>query len=178
MTLLRLNAAALALALAAPCPIAFADEDQQLAWTRLQGECDRWMEAGKYREAQAACQRAAGLGQTLEPGLFMDTSLYQLALAYLRQDRYRETEATLRRLLEAREAEFGPEHPLTASGLNLLAAVYRKQGKIADAQPVEARFRAIQEGCGKQLEDESKEQIAAGAAADPCNPVPLPDFMR
>lgn len=178
MKSLYLTTAALALNLAAPCPAALADEEQQLTWTHLQGECDQWMEAGKYREAQAACKRAVSLGQSLEPGLFMDTSLYQLALAYLREARYPEAEATARRLLAVREEEFGPEHPMTASGLNLLAAVYRKQGKMAEAQPVDARFRTIQESCGKQLEDESKEQIAAGAAADPCNPVALPDFLR
>jgi tetratricopeptide (TPR) repeat protein len=181
--ILRLEAglaAVLALSLAAASPPSFADEDEdlQLTWTRFQGRCDQALEAGRYPEAVAACKRAVGTGQKLEEKLFMDTSLNNLALAYLRQRLYFEAEVTLKLLLEIRAETLGPDHPLTASGINLLAAVYHKQGRAAEAKQLEGQFAQLREACGGQLDDDAQEQIAEGAIIDPCNPLPVPDFLR
>ncbi len=178
MPIQRYIAAALILTLAAACSRARADEEQLAAWTQLQGGCDQWLGEGKYREAVAACEKAAAVGERLEPGLFFDTSMNNLVLALLRQERYPEAEQTIRRLLESRSKEFGPEHPLTASGMNLLAALYRKTGRVAEAKLLEAQYQRIQEDCGGQLDDDAKEQISAGSTGNPCDPWPVPDFMR
>lgn len=168
--------AALCLTLAPPQP--HADEAQILAWTRRQGECDQAMEEARYGRAVAACKQAVGLGEDLEPGLFFDTSLYNLVLAYSRLERYMEAEITLGKLLETRAAAFGAEHPLTVSAMNLMAAIYKKTGREAEAKQLEAQFQRMVANCDGLLAEEAREQIAKGAAVNPCDPLPLPDFLR
>lgn len=158
--------------------LAQADEEQIFAWTRSQGECDQALDQARYPDAEAACQQAMRLGEKLEPGLFFDTSLNGLTLAYLRQQRYAEAETAIKRLLETRTAMFGAEHPLTASAMNLLAAVYRKTGKEAEAKQLDAQFRRVEDACGGALDETARERIAQGASLNPCDPWPVPDFLR
>ena len=43
------------------------------------------------------------------------------------------------------EFEFGPDHPITTSLVNNLAALYEGQGRYAEAEPLYLRVLAIRE---------------------------------
>jgi tetratricopeptide (TPR) repeat protein len=59
--------------------------------------------------------------------------------------RYDEALPFWKKALELGQREFGPEHPSTATALNNLAELYRKQGRYAKAEPLYKRSLAIVE---------------------------------
>ena len=61
------------------------------------------------------------------------------------QGRYQEALPFAEKALRLGKAEFGPDHPNTATFLNNLAALYQAQGRYADAEPLYQRALAINE---------------------------------
>jgi tetratricopeptide (TPR) repeat protein len=173
-----LPAASIALVLAALCVPAAAEDDPQSLWTQYHNDCEQWLADGQYPQAEAACKNAAAAGERLEPGLPLDTSLNALALVYLYQNRHADAEQSIRHLLESRAKNFGPWHPLTAAGMNLLAVLYRKTGRAAEAEQLDVKAQEIRETCETQLGDETREQITEGAFLNFCNPRPVPGSLE
>ncbi|MEN1728344.1 MAG: protein kinase [Pseudomonadota bacterium] len=58
-----------------------------------------------------------------------------VAVAYLREQRFAEAEAPLRELLDVRRSLFGDRHPMTLSAISNLAGSLRQQGRPNDALP-------------------------------------------
>ena len=71
--------------------------------------------------------------------------LNNLALVYLAQGRFNETESLLKRALSIREKSLGPEHPDVAETLGNQAELYRHQGRFAEAEAVNKRVVLIVE---------------------------------
>ncbi len=59
------------------------------------------------------------------------------------QGRYQEALPFAEKALRLGKAEFGLDHPYTASFLNNLADLYRAQGRYGDAEPLHKRSLAI-----------------------------------
>ena len=59
--------------------------------------------------------------------------------------RYNDAESLYVRALAIKEQHLGPQHPSTATSLNNLAGLYRRQGKYGDAEPLYVRALAIDE---------------------------------
>src|SRR5215467_3446602 len=57
--------------------------------------------------------------------------------------RYAEATAIAQRAVSAAEAQFGSGHPKVGTALNNLAALYRVQGRLAEAEPLMQRALAI-----------------------------------
>ncbi|NMQ07643.1 tetratricopeptide repeat protein, partial [Candidatus Accumulibacter phosphatis] len=68
----------------------------------------------------------------------------QVAELY-RQGRYREAIPIATRALQQDEAQFGIEHPSTATSLSHLASLYQSMGRYEDALPLYRRALAIRE---------------------------------
>jgi tetratricopeptide (TPR) repeat protein len=174
----QLLSASMAFVLAALCAPAAAEDDPHSAWSQHHNDCEQRLADGEYPQAETACKNAVAAGGRLEPGLPVDTSLNALALVYLYQSRHAEAEQSIRRLLESRAKNFGPWHPLTAAGMNLLAVLYRKTGRAAEAEQLDLKAQEIRETCENQLGDETREQITAGAFLNFCNPRPVPGSLE
>lgn len=80
---------------------------------------------------------------TFGQGVPWDTYMEAGEQAY-RQGRYAEAEKALRAALNEAE-RFGPQDPRLAASFNNLAALYRAQGKYAEAEPLYKRALAIRE---------------------------------
>ena len=61
------------------------------------------------------------------------------------QDNEARTEQALRQTLAAQERSLGPDHPDVAKNLNSLTALYLRQGRFDEAEPLLKRSLAIQE---------------------------------
>jgi hypothetical protein len=62
---------------------------------------------------------------------------------YFRQGKYAEAEPLCKRGLAILEKALGPEHPAVAKSLENYAALLRKTHREAEAEPMEARAKAI-----------------------------------
>jgi tetratricopeptide (TPR) repeat protein len=71
--------------------------------------------------------------------------LVQQVLTLYRQGRYDEAIPVAQNILAIREKALGPEHPETASSLNILARLYMSKGDYARAEPLYQRTLAIRE---------------------------------
>ena len=70
------------------------------------------------------------------------STLNDLAVTYLRQQRYAEAEPLLRRALSLGEALYGPDHPANLPAVSNLAGSLRQQGRPQDALPYYERARS------------------------------------
>jgi len=96
-------------------------------------------EEGKYRKAAEAYREASALRpDDMEILSDLGSSLY-------RAGEYSEAEPLLRRSLENREQEDGPDNTSVAYGLNDLAILLQAQGKYSDAEPLYRRALEIHE---------------------------------
>jgi CHAT domain-containing protein/tetratricopeptide (TPR) repeat protein len=67
------------------------------------------------------------------------------ARALIRQGKYSEALPPAKQSIELRESVLGPDHPLVADSLHLLAEIYDDKGDYAEAEPVNLRALAIRE---------------------------------
>jgi tetratricopeptide (TPR) repeat protein len=153
-------------------------EDAQAEWGRFSEQCAQGLAENRYSAAEPACRNAVAAGETLEPGLFLDASLYNLALVHLHRKRYPDAERVIQRLVALRQRDLGPEHPMVVSALNLLWATYRRMGRAEQAQALAGEIRRITETCRAQVPEEVQAKAAEGVLPDLCNPVPLPEFLH
>ena len=72
-------------------------------------------------------------------------ALSDQAIARYRAGDFAGAEAAATAALEAATAQYGPDHPAVATGLNNLAAVYRAEKKYAEAAPLYERALALRE---------------------------------
>ena len=63
----------------------------------------------------------------------------------LPEGRFQEALPFAEKAVELGEEEFGPDHPITAANLNILAENFRAQGCYAEAEPLHQRALAIRE---------------------------------
>jgi tetratricopeptide (TPR) repeat protein len=65
-----------------------------------------------------------------------------MALLYRIQSRYKEAEPLYQRALAIYEKALGLDHPLTVLCVRNYAALLRERGRAAEAEKLEARFKA------------------------------------
>lgn len=159
---------------------ASAEDDQAAleAWQRYQNACSQLLYEENYPRATVICGSASAIAERLETGPYLDGSLNDLALAYLREQRYRQAEEILKRILGLRVKALGPDHVMTAGTLALLGAVYRKTGQTEAARKIEGEVGRITGNCEGHLTDEQKEEISGAGAPDPCTHETLPPFLQ
>ena len=71
--------------------------------------------------------------------------LNEVGIYFYYQAEYQRGVTCIKRSLEIREAQLGPEHPSTATSLNNLAELYRSMGRYGEAEPLYARSLEISE---------------------------------
>ena len=104
---------------------------------------------GQYAAAEPYLTRALAIKEQLlgpndsEVGL----SAHNLGLLYVAQERYDQAEPLLRRAVAVREQQ--PESLDLAKSLEQYAGVLRKRGRPAEAEPLEARAKAIRAKFGQ-----------------------------
>src|SRR6185295_10997516 len=98
---------------------------------------------GQYRDAEPYLTRALVIKEkVLGPGhAEVGLSLHNLALLYVAEERYDQAEPLLRRALAIREQ--GAESLDLARTLEQYAGVLRKEGRSAEADPLEMRAKGI-----------------------------------
>jgi serine/threonine-protein kinase len=94
-----------------------------------------YQDQGRYPEAEAVYRRSLAIAEAApsDDGHRAE-HLSNLATALTRQARLDEAEALLRRAVEAARAQFGSEHPTTATMLNNLGYVLGDEGKLGEAE--------------------------------------------
>ena len=100
---------------------------------------------GRYGEAEPLCRRALAIREKTLGSDHPDTagSLHSLAVLYDdNQARYEEAEPLYRRALAIYEKALGPDHPFTARSVRNYALFLRKRSRAAEAEKLEARFKA------------------------------------
>jgi CHAT domain-containing protein/tetratricopeptide (TPR) repeat protein len=105
------------------------------------------VQAGNYKDAEAAAQRYAALvRQRYSEGHPKDaTAFHWLGFTIGHQGRYAEAEPLLKRALAIWEKALGPDHADVAVDLNDLAFLYGQQGRYAEAEPLFKRSLTILE---------------------------------
>ena len=93
----------------------------------------------RYRDAETYYRKAEAL-ENQNPLYLND---YAGILSKL--GKYGEAELLLRRALQIREKQLGPEHPDVASSLNNLAGLLQAQGKYSESEPLYRRALGIDE---------------------------------
>ena len=73
---------------------------------------------------------------------------HRQCMTSVKQGRYEKAEPFCLRALKLGEAKFGREHKYTGTFLKNLAALFRAQGRYADAEPLYKRSLAILEKAG------------------------------
>ncbi len=68
---------------------------------------------------------------------------YRRGQTFYEAGKYEQAIPLWRKALELGEREFGPVHPTTATLLNTLVALYRAQGRYAEADRLDARAKEI-----------------------------------
>ena len=82
---------------------------------------------------------------TIDQELALATELNHQAVELYQTGHYAEAEPLLKRSLDIREAQLGPDHPDTAQSLNNLAALYELIGRYDDAEALFQRSLDIKE---------------------------------
>ena len=120
----------------------------------------RFLEVGMIVNIVAFFVMALLLTQRLEDNRSEQEAftLNEQAVLYLDQLKYEKAEALLERSLAIREKALGPEHPLVADSLRILAQTYFAQGKYDQAEPLYKRSLAIRE----KVFDPEHRDVAAG----------------
>jgi len=127
---------------------------------------------GRYDEAEPLYKRVLAIREKVLGPEHRNVGdlLKELAWIYERQDRYAEAEPLLKRELAIREKALGLEHRdawdtlnelKVAVSLASLAALYRNQGRYAEAEPLEMRARAIIEKAKRPSGAQSSQDLAS-----------------
>jgi len=105
------------------------------------------LDLGDLEGAKLPLQRALELSETTLGLEHPDvaTSLNNLALLYVVQDRPSDAEPLYKRSLSIREKALGAENRLVATSLNNLALLYDDQGRYSEAEPLFRRALRIRE---------------------------------
>lgn len=120
---------------------AHAAEDPALLPLRLQAMRalgTAYLETRGYEESQAVyqeVQREAEAWGTPQGIRQLGMALNDEAVVLLRQQRYAEAEALLRRSLEVNEPRLGSNHPSLIASISNLASSLRQQGKLEESRP-------------------------------------------
>ncbi len=110
---------------------------QEMSWEGYNDAAVEAYEQARYAEAEELLLEALREAEKFEEQApRLTTSLNNLALLYLGQDRFAEAEPLFQRSLAIAEKVLGPEHPDMATSLNNVALVYYNQGKHAKAEPL------------------------------------------
>lgn len=150
-----------------------AEQPNNATWQKYDKACDKAMQTENWKATEEPCKHAVQEGEKIEPKLFLDSSLTNLALVYLHQKQYKDAEPLLKRSLAMREKDWGANHPLVVDRLGMLAMVYRKMNQSKEAQAFEVKLKQAQAACEKEISAEERKS----QPMDPCNP-PLPEFLR
>jgi CHAT domain-containing protein len=114
---------------------------------RLNIQCIKLQDAGKYDEALEPCGRSLAIGEK-ELGsqhLGIAHSLSNLADVYKAKGEYAKAEPLYQRALLIRDKELGREHLDVTYSLEKLADLYYKMGNYAKAEPLYLRALLIRE---------------------------------
>lgn len=138
--------------------------DPDVAQT-LQNLASVYLSRGNDYEAERLYRRALPIREecceAFPPGMSRDCCemtgaiLDSLASLCVSHNRYAEAESLYKRVLFIREKYVGSEHPDVARSLSSLAAIYYKQAKYDDAEPLLRRALAIQEHASYPSGDDS-----------------------
>lgn len=144
------------------------------AWEQLNAECGRALNLRRYEESEVTCRKAVEAAESLESKVPLSASLNNLVLALANLKRWSDAESVTKRLTELREKEMGDHSPLTAASYQLLAAIYRKTDRAAEADAPAKRAQEIQTKCEEGLSETVKSEVGTR----PCQPPPLPVVLR
>ena len=92
--------------------------------------------SGNYPAAEAALTEALALRRRLDERVPLGDSLTDLASLYLAKAEYDRAELLFREAVEVYRRQLGPEHPITATGLNNLGITLYRKGDFAAAEPL------------------------------------------
>lgn len=114
----------------------------------LHARGDRYMQQGRYQEAEQALKAALFIAERYpikrkRDSLKVAAILTSLSNTYSYEGRYSEALPLYKRALEIREKRLTPDHPLIATALNNLGATYSSLDKFVEAEDLLKRSLAI-----------------------------------
>jgi len=106
-----------------------------------------YREVGNYRRAEELLGTAVAIRRKVSGPASAETatSLNNLGLAYMVENKLPEAEQAHREAYTIRRKIFGPENTETAISLNDLSSVYRDEGKLAEAESMARAALAVQQ---------------------------------